>query len=185
MSRIFSAAGGSGPDNPGRQTRLFVSVEQRPARADYRAVARPVKGVLHVLAVGPPAAVAGHQEKESVILPAEADQKVRMGAGNHHADIGVAAPAELFAAPAHGQIHDHLVEHPVAGEQILHLPGGLVGGAGLEEEALVLGGVGQKGLDRVAALVGLEAQAVAGQRGERAACPRGCRRSRPGPRPRR
>ena len=37
---------------------LFVSVEQRPARADYRAVAPPGQGVLHVLAVGPPAAVA-------------------------------------------------------------------------------------------------------------------------------
>ena len=94
-------------------------VEDAAARHDGGPVAELVKGILHILGIAALRAVAGDEEEQAVIFLAERAQHRRICRGGGDADLGIAVFAEAVAAPAHGKIRHHLIDHTVAGEKIL------------------------------------------------------------------
>ena len=77
------------------------------------------------------------------------------------ADLRITVGSKKIRAPAHGEVCHDLIDHTVAGKQILHLASGLVGAVRQQENVPALRAEARKRLHGVAAEIAAEQNAVA------------------------
>ena len=127
-------------------------------------VAVLVKGVLYILRFASLGAVAGHQEKRLFQTAAQIADIHGIGGAGHRAHTGVAVFVHGILAQAFQQVAHHIVDLAVAGHDILQLTGRRIGGFDQSKYSAVMSSaILDKGVDAVAAQIGVDGQAVAAE----------------------